>query len=160
MAAATANRDGQRQPSVVAPYTGSSGYTYYKDTLVMKSPVGAVIQPVVQGAGASNARFIGVVKDRVDLSAGLGASNHILNLWKTGEFTFATNGTGTSAHIGQGAFALDDQTVGISAGVPVVRVGEIVGLPSTSSYRVRIDGSVGAVMSSVSLGASWTTAQN
>ena len=160
MSAATTNRDGQRQPAEKTFDTGASGYTYYKETLLMKAPTGAVLQPAVQGAGASNGRFLGVVEDRVDLLAGLGSSQAPLNAWKEGEFTFATNGTGTSAHIGQRAYALDDQTVGVSMAPPALWVGEITAVPTTSTYRVRIDGAVGVPMSNLSLGASWAVAQN
>lgn len=142
MAAATGDRDGQRQPSELVPYTGSSGYKYYKETLIMKSALGPIIQPLASGAGASNARFLGVANNRVDLSAGLGSSHEVLNLWKTGEFTFVSNGNGASAHIGQRAYALDDQTVGVSIAVPALYVGEIVGMPTTTSYRVRIDSAI------------------
>ena len=33
MAAATANRDGQRQPGELIHYSGASGYKYFKNTL-------------------------------------------------------------------------------------------------------------------------------
>ena len=145
MAAATADRDGQRQPSELAPYTGASGYLYYKNTLIMRpgvSGTAGVPQPVT-AAGASGGYFLGVNADRVDLSAGLGSSNALLRIWKTGEFTFAANGTGASNHIGYRAYALDDQTVGISIAQPALPVGEIVGIPTSSTYRVRIDNAVG-----------------
>lgn len=160
MSAATQNRDGQRQPGEVVAYNGSSGYNYYKETLVQKTIGSAVVNPAVQGAGASNARFIGVVVDRVDLTAGLGSSNAVLNVYKRGEFTFVANGTGVSVHIGQRAFALDDQTVGVSMGVPCLWVGEITGIPTSGTYRVLIDNAVGQPMSSHTMGASWTVAQN
>jgi hypothetical protein len=138
MAAATANRDGQRQPGDIVQYSGASGIRYFKNTLIMKNGPG-VILPVAQGAGASNARFLGVAANEVNMTGNLGASNFLLNLWKKGEFTFVAQGTGVSAHIGQRAYALDDQTVGVSAATPVLYVGEITAIPTTSSYRVIID---------------------
>jgi hypothetical protein len=145
MSAATSNRQGQRQPSEKVPYTGASGYTYYKDTLQVMAPNGTV-QPYA-GTGTSGAYFIGVNDNKVDLSAGLGSSNEIMNVWKTGEFTFEANGTGATADIGKRAYAIDDQTVGASGGANAsLWVGEIVGLPSTSSYRVRIDNAVGVAV--------------
>lgn len=138
MAAATANRDGKRQPGEYVAYTGASGIHYYKNTLIMKN--GVAILPAAQGAGASNARFLGVAANEVNLAGNLGTSNAILNIWKTGIFTFTAQGTGASPHIGQRAYALDDQTVGVSAATPVLYVGEITAIsPTTGSYRVFID---------------------
>jgi hypothetical protein len=158
MAAAAADRDGQRQPSEYVPYTGASGYTYYKDTLLMGLGTGLGVVPLVQGAGASNAHFLGVVANRVTLGAGLGTSNFIVNTWKVGEFTFAANGTGASSHIGLRAYGIDDQTVGTSAAAPCLTVGEIVGIPSTSTYRVRIDNAIN--LGANDQGVSWAATQN
>ena len=147
MTAAAENRYGERQPSEYCPYNGASGYTYYKHTLQMNDIANGRIIPVVQGAGASHASFVGVASNMVDLSEGLGTSQATLDMWKTGEFTFVANGTGASAHIGQKAFALDDQTVGVSIAPPCLQVGEIVGVPSTSSYRVRVDNAIALPLS-------------
>lgn len=156
MSAATADRDGQRQPGELVPYTGASGYKYYKNTLIIKDGPGN-LRPLA-AAGLSNAYFIGVNANRVDLTAGLGASQAILDVWKRGEFTFAANGTGASAHIGQRAYALDDQTVGVSMGAPALYVGEITGIPTSTSYRVRIDTAInGSVYGN---GISWAATQN
>lgn len=142
MAAATQNRDGERQPSEYVPYTGASGYTYYQDTMIMEKGDGTGIAPLESGTGASGGHFLGVGSNRVDLAAGLGTSQWTLNVFKVGEHTFVANGTGASAHIGQKAYGLDDQTVGVSIGVPCFEVGEIVGVPTSSSYRVRMNNSV------------------
>lgn len=123
----------------------------------MKDPAGAIIRPAAQGV--TGAAFLGVVDNRVNLSEGLGASQEVINVWKTGEFTFDANGTGASAHIGQRAYALDDQTVGVSIAYPCLRVGEIVGIPSTSTYRVRIDSAISS-MDVLSNGISFAFAQN
>lgn len=141
MAAATADRYGQRQASEYDPYTGASGYIYYKDTFIMRDGTG-VIRPAVVGAGASMSRFLGVASNHVDRLTDSGASQAVLNIWKRGEFTFAATGTGASADIGKVAWIHDDQTVGTSAAVPALAAGEIVGLVSTSAYRVRIDNAV------------------
>lgn len=143
MAAATANRFGERQPSHLASYTGASGYHYYKDTLVIKPGVSLAAFIPLTRLGSSNGYFMGVASEEVDLTAGLGASQRILRIWKTGEFTFAANGTGSSWHIGLPAYGLDDQTVGVSIASQSIIVGEIVGVPTTSSYRVRIDAAIG-----------------
>lgn len=140
MAAATGDRSEGREPGELVQYTGASGYIYYKHAMVMLS--GAGIVPVAQGAGASQARFLGVNASNVNRLTDSGASQKTIDLWKTGIFSFAANGTGASAHIGQRAYALDDQTVGVSAAVPVLYVGEIVGIPTTSIYRVRIDNAI------------------
>ena len=142
MSAATADRDPRRQPGVLVPYTGASGYKYYKGTLLMKDASAGRVIPVTS-LGSSNSTFLGVVDNRVDLTAGLGSSQDIINTYTKGEFTFLANGTGTSAHIGQQAYALDDQTVGVSMVAPSLRVGLITGLPSTTEYRVLIDPAVG-----------------
>jgi hypothetical protein len=139
MAAANANRDGQRQPGEFLHYTGASGCKYYKDTLIIKAGAsGARIIPLTL-AGSSQGYFIGVANNQVDLTAGLGASQAIINVWSRGEFTFEANGTGVSAHIGMVAFGLDDQTVGVSVSENALAVGRITGLVSTSQYRVLID---------------------
>jgi hypothetical protein len=140
MAAATANRDGQRQPGELVPYTGISGIRYFKETLIIKSGFGII--PAIQGTSAGSARFLGVAANEVNLTSGV--SNATLNIWKTGEFTFKANGTGVSAHIGQRAYALDDQTVGVSAATPVVYVGEITAIPSSTEYRVLINPAINA----------------
>lgn len=144
MAAASADRKVDRQPSELASYNGASGYLYYKGTLLMKDATNAAVLRPLTAAGASNGYFLGVVADRVDLTAGLGSSQKTLEVWKRGEFTFAANGTGASADIGKLAFALDDQTVGVSIAQPTLVVGEIMGIPTTSTYRVRIDSFVGS----------------
>lgn len=158
MAAATGDRDPERQPSERVNYTGASGYTYYKGTLVMKDITGAIIRPAVQGAGASNAVFLGVANNRVSLGAGLGSSQAILEVYKRGEFTFVANGTGASSDIGKRAYALDDQTVGVSIATPCLMVGEIVGVPTSSKYRVRIDNAIG--LGNYAMGVSFAPAQN
>jgi len=158
MAAATQDRFGERQPSELVPYSGASGFTYYKDTLQMYSALGTGIRPLVQGVGASNARFIGVADNRVDLSSGLGASQETLNVFKKGEYTFEAQGTGVSAHIGQIAYGLDDQTVGVSAAAPALPVGEIVGFPTASTYRIRIDNAINGMPHN--RGVSWAQVQN
>lgn len=158
MTAAAKDRYGERQPSELCPYTGASGYTYYKNTFLMHKADGTGIAPLVQGAGCSGAHFIGVAANGVDLSAGLGASQMTLNVYKTGEWTFAANGTGASSDIGQRAYGLDDQTVGVSIAAPCLSVGEIVGFPSTSTYRVRIDNAVN--MGFNDHGVSWGWDQN
>jgi hypothetical protein len=140
MTAATSDRDGQRQPSELVPYTGASGLTYYKNTMVMMQPAG-VILPAAQGAGASMSTFLGVMRNRVDVNSS-GLSNAIMEVWKKGEFTFAAQGTGATADIGANAWIIDDQTVGMSVAPPMLKAGEIVGLPSTSEYRVRIDNAI------------------
>jgi len=158
MSAASSNRDAARQPGDLASYTGASGYTYYKGTLLMKDRSTDRVIPLVQGSGASNAKFLGVVANRVDLSEGLGASNIVLDVWKTGIFTMEANGTGATVDIGSMAYGIDDQTVGNSAEAPCLAVGEITGLVSTSQYRVRIDNAVGLPINSN--GVSWDWTQN
>jgi len=158
MTAAAQNRYAERQPSEYVPYNGASGFTYFSHTFQMYSALGTGIRPLVQGAGASNGRFIGVNDNNVDLSAGLGASQDTLNVWKTGEFTFDANGTGTSAHIGQIAYGIDDKTAGVSAAAPALPVGEIVGIPTTSTYRIRIDNAINAQPND--RGVSWAATQN
>jgi len=144
MAAANANRDAQRQTGELLHFTGASGYKYYKGTLLMKTGAsGARVIPLTS-AGASNGYFLGVVENLVDLTAGLGASQAIIDVWSKGEFTFEANGTGVSAHIGQWAYGLDDQTVGVSIQINALPVGVITGFPSTSKYRVLIDPAIGS----------------
>jgi hypothetical protein len=107
------------------------------------------------------ARFLGVNRNRLDRSADNGASLVDLEIWKTGRFVFAAQGTGASAHIGQVAYGIDDQTVGVSAAPPVLRVGEIVSLPSTSEYEVRIDGfTAQTYVSGLSAAGGWVPPQN
>lgn len=144
MAAANANRDAQRQPGDLLHFTGASGYKYYKGTLLIKTGAsGARVVPLT-AAGSSHGYFLGVVENQVDLTAGLGASQAIIDVWATGEFTFKANGTGASSHIGQIAYGLDDQTVGISMAIHSLPVGIITGYPNTSEYRVWINSFVGA----------------
>jgi len=145
MSAAATNRDGQWQLSEFVPYTGCSGYNIFKDTMIMTSGDGTGVIPVVQGAGASGSHFIGVANTQVNLTAGLGTSQRTLETFKKGEYTFEANGTGASSHIGQRAWALDDQTVGVSIEPPCLHVGEIVAIPTSSSYRVRIDNAIGGL---------------
>ncbi len=144
MSAATQNRYGQRQESVLVPYTGSSGFHYYKDTLIIKDGTNSAAIFPLTFAGSSFGYFLGVASNEVNQAAGLGSSQEVLNLWKRGEFTFAANGSGASAHIGQIAYGLDDQTVGVSIAQPAIPVGEIVGIPTSTSYRVRIDNHINA----------------
>lgn len=141
MAAATTDRDGQRQLSELVPYFGASGRNYYKGTFVMVNGPGVII-PAVAGAGASGGYLLGVAANRVTQNS-TGTSSATLHVWKTGEFYFDINGTGASADIGRRAYIVDDQTVGTSVGFPAHYAGEIVGFKSTSSqYRVRIDSAI------------------
>ncbi len=163
MAAATAdNSTSPRQPGDLVAYTGVSGSVYYKGTAVMKGGSGMFgIIPVVQGAGASNGRFQGVVDNRVDLTSGLGASQGVINVWKNGVFTFNSNGTGVSADIGQRVYFLDNQTVGLSIAVPCIYAGDVVAVPDTNHYRVWINGAVGYFNSQqLTAGISGFSAQN
>lgn len=143
MAAANANRDAQRQPGELIPYTGASGYLYYKGTLLIKEGAATTRVIPLTAAGSSMGTFLGVVENRVDLSAGLGTSQAIINVWSKGEFTFVANGTGASSDIGKMAYGLDDQTVGNSMAVHSLPVGLITGIPTSSTYRVLIDNAVG-----------------
>lgn len=145
MAAATTDRDISRQPSDLVNYNGASGRVYYQGTMVV-SDTSNVIRPATSfGVSGDVVSFLGVVAERVDLSGNLGNSNFTLKLWKTGEFTFAAQGTGVSAHIGQRAFIIDDQTVGVSAAIPRLVAGEIVAIPTSSTYRVRITNYTGTL---------------
>lgn len=145
MSAATQNRDGERQVGEYVAYSGNSGYHFYHDALVMKAGASSArVQPYAV-TGASGGYFLGVGSNEVNLAAGLGASQEILNVWKTGIFTFAANGTGVTSDIGKLAWGLDDQTVGISVADAALCVGEIVGIPTSSTYRVRIDNAIGIV---------------
>ncbi len=148
MAALTADRESQRQQSSQVNYTGSSGYKYYAGAMIMKGISGGIIRPILggaSGAGASNGRFLGILENRVDLTnpATGGASQAILRIWKSGEFTVSANGTGASSDIGQVAYAMDDGTVGISLAQPSLPVGEIIAIPTSTTYRIRIDNFVG-----------------
>jgi len=145
MSAATQNRYGERQPGELVSYSGGSGYHYYKNTLIMKRGASASTLMPVTAAGTSGGYFIGVANNEVNQVAGLGASQEVLDIWKTGIFTFAANGTGATNHIGQMAWALDDQTVGVSIAVGSIMVGEITGIPTSTTYRVRIDNAIGVV---------------
>lgn len=139
MAAATTNHDSKRSPGDKIDYHGASGYTYFTDTMVMQSAGSALIIPL---AGTSGVYFLGVVENKVAL--GTGNSQAMLHVWKTGEFEFDANGTGASSHIGRAAYAIDDKTVGISGGAfASVYVGEVTAVPTSSTYRVRIDQAVG-----------------
>lgn len=152
MAAAAANRSTvNRQPSELVAYTGSSTFIYYQGTMIMRDGTGT-FRPAVVGAGASSARFEGVMENYAP-----GTTVVELRLWKTGEFTFESNGTGATSHIGQRAYIIDDQTVGLSAAFPCLVAGEITGLPTTTQYRVRIDGAVGL---NYQIGLSGFTYQN
>lgn len=143
MAAATANRDISYQPADIVAYNGSSGQRYYAGTMVVRLASGA-IAPAVVGAGASNSAFLGVAREEVNLTTNNGLSNLRLNLYKHGEFTFAAGpGGGVSTDIGRVVFALDDQTVGASAAAPYLAVGEVTGIPTSTTYRVRITNYVG-----------------
>lgn len=141
--AATRDRTvADRQQGDIVSYTGNSGYNYYEGCLLMKGASGPIIQPAVVGAGSSNARFLGVNANRLDLTNG--TSVGILNVFKTGIFTFIAQGTGASGDIGLRAYAIDDQTVGISAAAQSLFIGEITQIPDSSTYRVRIDAAVNA----------------
>lgn len=148
MSAANADRNvSTRQPGDMVAYNGASGFLYYIGAMVMKNVSGAVIQPMLGNTtGVSNCYFLGVNRNRVDLTAGLGSSQQTLDVYKTGIFTFLANGTGVSSDIGLRAYALDDQTVGNSINNPSLYVGEIVALgSSTNSYRVRIDPAINQI---------------
>jgi hypothetical protein len=107
------------------------------------------------------ARFLGVNRNNLDLSTNVGTSLVDLEVERTGRFIFEAQGTGASAHIGQRAYGIDDQTVGVSAAPPVLWVGDIVGLPSTDQYEVIIDNAVGAVYNSgLSSSGGWVPPQN
>ena len=143
MSAATQNRFAERAESDIIAYSGGSGYHYYRDTLIMKQGLSLSTITPVASAGCSGGLFLGVAVNEVNLAAGLGASQEVLNIWKTGVFTFASNGVGATSDIGRRAWALDDSTVGLSmASQGGLYVGEITGVPSSTTYRVRIDPAV------------------
>jgi len=144
MAAANANRKNARQQGDIETYTGASGRQYFQGTLVARNNANALV-PYTLGASGDSITFLGVASQNVNLSGNLGTSNFGLDIWKTGVFTFEAQGTGVSAHIGRLAFAIDDQTVGISAAIPRMPIGEIVGIPTSTSYRVRISNFTGTL---------------
>ena len=143
MAALTgAKQNIARQPSDLVPYTGASGYSYYSGGMLMKGATAGLILPVTT-TGLTNSTFLGV--NITNAFPANGASNATLEVFKTGEFTFDAQGTGISAHIGQIAYAFNDNTVGVSSAVPRLPVGEIVGIPTSTTYRVRITNYTGRV---------------
>jgi len=148
MAQATGARMPERQPSELVSYSGASGYVYYKGTFVVSTDTD-VITPGNEGLSTFlGYKFLGVAETQIDLTGGqtgLSAVNQGLKVWKTGEFTMEANGVGVSADIGQRALLFDDQTVGTSKAGATLDVGEIIGLPTTSSYRVRITNAIGNV---------------
>lgn len=144
MAAATANREITRQPGELVAYNGASGRHYYAGTMVIRNNAGAIV-PGALGASGDLISFLGVVQDNVNLTTNNGNSNLSLNVYKTGEFTFVAQGNGVSADIGRIAYLMDDQTVGVSTGIPRTPVGEITGIPNSTSYRVRITNYTGTL---------------
>jgi hypothetical protein len=150
--AATKDRSPEWQPSEQVAYVGSSG-TFYKGTLVSRDGDGNIRPYTV--AGGSHGNFLGVAANHVEAS---GNSNTYLRVYKVGEVTLSAQGTGSSTDIGQIAYGIDDETVGTSAAATALPVGEIVGLPSTSEYRVRIDNYVSTQVNN--RGVSWDAVSN
>lgn len=142
MAYLTGNFDTKgKQPSAYVPYTGGQSIGYFKGQLLVMS-AGAIKPAMGNTTGASGTHFLGVADSRVALEGGKGSSQATLNVWKTGEFTYNAVGTGVSSDIGLRAYALDDNTVGPSVAAPTIYVGEIVALPTSTTYRLRIDSAV------------------
>ncbi len=138
------------QPSRYVPYTGGQSIAYYKGQLL--GFFGGVLRGVMGNtSGASGGHFVGVADNRVALEGGKGSSQAVLNVWKFGEYTYNAVGTGASTDIGLRAYAADDNTVGPSVATPALYVGEIVGLPTSTTYRIRIDSAINAI---TTLGAS------
>lgn len=146
MAALSGPKEEQRQPSDLVPYTGNSGYNYYAGALLMRGATAGLIVPIASTTGASgllSTSFIGVAANSAFPSNG--SSNSIIDVWKTGEFTVDAQGTGVSADIGKIGYAFNDNTVGTSFATPRLAVGEIVGVPTSTTYRLRITNQVGRV---------------
>lgn len=145
MAAATRDLDDSRQPGQLVDYGGASGWLYYKNTLLIKASDGVIRPGSLAGVSGGLAHFLGVNANRVDLSGNLGSSQATLNVWKTGVFNFVQNGTGVSADIGKRVYLIDDQTVGTSVAIATaLPVGEIVSIPTSTLFGVRIDAAVSA----------------
>lgn len=142
MAAQTRDRDSKRKPGELASAAGSSGFIYYKGSMLMREGTG-ILKPATVGAGASSSRFLGVVENSVHRLTDSGTSQLEIRYFTNGEFEFAAQGTGASADIGKRAYIIDDQTVGTSVGFPSLPAGMITALPTTTTYRVLIDGAVG-----------------
>ncbi len=143
MAASSGNRDAERQPGTLLHFTGASGFRYDKGTMIIKPGASYAGFIPLTAAGSSYGTFLGVIESGADLTAGLGTSQAIIEVWSMGEFSFVANGTGASDHIGKIAYALDNQTVGVSMAAYSIPVGLITGIPSTTEYRVLINGFVG-----------------
>jgi hypothetical protein len=147
MTASTKDREARMSPGDVVAYQGASGYTLYAGCGVMLH--NNLVRPIAQGSGISTATatYLGIARNGAIGNTGVnGASVVPLEVFKTGVFSLVANGTGASADIGKDAYWIDDQTVGTSCAKPYFVAGKVVGLDSTSSYRVRItlsvDGSI------------------
>ncbi len=130
MANQTTALDRQRQQAEVLPYLAAA-VDVYAGSLVSKNAAGYA--KVSSDTAAE--KFLGVADKTTSNSTGAAGAKDV-RVWTCGSFTFGI-AAATQANVGAKVYAVDSQTVGLTATNSVL-VGIIVEVLSTTSVRVKI----------------------
>lgn len=121
MANATRDRNTIKKLSAVyqpqAVLNASATTIHYYGTMQCSDGSGRAVNP---GAAGASTRVIGVVKSRVDNSAGVADAKKVE--LETGPFIFENDASIGLDDIGKDAFAIDNQTVGIAGTITAGKI--------------------------------------
>lgn len=138
MAAATADRDGQKTEGKVKSLDVKAAVTLFKNTLAGWNA--GYLQPLAHGT--SGLRFAGVTQHKADNADGDDGDIEC-KIERHGEWEFVYNGgNADETLLGKTAYAIDDQTVDEDPSTVTneYAVGEIVEIVSATKVRIQIDG--------------------
>ena len=138
MAAATADRDGQKTEGKVKSLDVKAAVTLFKNTLAGWNA--GYLQPMAHGT--SGVRFAGVTQHKADNADGDDGDIEC-KVERHGEWEFVYNGgDADETLLGKTAYAIDDQTVDEDPATVTneYAVGEIVEVISATKVRIQIDG--------------------
>lgn len=131
MSEATSDLLTQMRPSGLAALSMAAAVTLWSMTLLCANSAGYAVNPE-DGSSVDGYRFVGVVKNGIDNSAGA-AGDQVVEYYSNGDFLFAKD-TITAADIGEEVYLVDNATVCLAgnANSTGIAVGTMVGFDSES----------------------------
>lgn len=141
MAALTNNYRANEKAAQLVAYNVQANTQVWQGALVVSDDATGLIEPATDAAGKT---FVGVAFEPTgNVGGAAGAASG--RVQKSGSFVYTLSGDASAqAVIGKRAFALDDNTVALTAhSAHQVCVGDIAGLVGATMVRIRIDRAAG-----------------
>jgi hypothetical protein len=135
------NYRANEKPAQLIAYNVQANSQIWQGALLVSDDATGLIEPATDAAAKT---FVGIAFEPINNTGGAAGANSG-RVQKTGSFVYSLTGDSpTQAVIGKRAFAIDDNTVALTAhSAHQVYVGDIVSLVGTSMVRVRIDRAAG-----------------